>query len=246
MATTQNWLLLRGLVRERRHWGAFPDQLAAATGGEVRTLDLPGVGTERGRPAPWTLDATVDDLRGRFPESGRGWGLFAPSLGGMLALRWAERHPADFARIVVCNTSARDLAAPWQRFSPRAIATAITGVLRRDIGAREAATLRLIANTEAAWAMAPTFAALATEAPIGPSVLVRQLVAAAFARTPPRLSVPVLVLCAEGDRLCRPIASRRLAARLGAPIAVHPTAGHDLPLDAPSWVIAQLLAPAPG
>jgi pimeloyl-ACP methyl ester carboxylesterase len=238
VVAVRNWLLLRGLVREARHWAGFAEQLAAATGGEVRTLDLPGVGTERDRPSPWSIDGIVDDLRARFPE--RGWGVFAPSLGGMIAMRWAERRPGDFSRVVVCNTSARDLAWPWERFSPLAIRTALRGVMTSDPAARESGTLRLVANTEAAWAMVPRFAAFAADAPVGRGVLLRQLWAASRSRAPHRLEVPVLVLASEGDRLCSPLASRRLADRLGAPLFLHPSAGHDLPLDDPAWVIERL------
>lgn len=236
-----NWLLLRGLVRERRHWGDFPERLAARTGAEVRTIDLPGVGTERHRPTPTSIAAIVDDLRARFPE--RGWGLMAPSLGGMIALRWAEVYPEDFARVVVCNTSARDLAGPFQRFSPVAVWTALSGVFTRDRVARERRILALVSNTGAP--QAETFARYAIEAPIPPRVLVRQLWAASRARAPQSLRVPLLVLASDGDRLCSPVASRRLAQRLDAPIMVHPTAGHDLPLDDPEWVIERMVEGAP-
>ena len=82
MAPHPHWLLLRGLVRERRHWGDFPAELAAHTGAEVLALDLPGVGTERDRPSPTRIPEIVDDLRARFaPVRGAGpWAIFAPSL----------------------------------------------------------------------------------------------------------------------------------------------------------------------
>lgn len=237
-----NWLLLRGLVREQRHWADFPEQLTAATGARVQLLDLPGVGTERHRPTPMTIAAIVDDLRARFGRPDGEWALFAPSLGGMLALRWAEVDPAAFRTVVVCNTSARDLAGPFARFSGLALRTALRGVFMRDLVAREASVLRLVSNTPAGQAMAPRFAALAQERPIGAGVLLRQLIAGAGARAPRApLRVPLTVLASDGDQLCAPVASRRLAARLRAPLHVHPTAGHDLPLDAPEWVIARMV-----
>ena len=238
-----NWLLLRGLVREKRHWGDFPERLARATGGEVLTLDLPGVGTERDRPSPTTMEGIVADLRERFGKPEGEWGLFAPSLGGMIALKWGEVAPDDFCRIMVCNTSARDLAGPFQRFSPLALWTALRGVLGRDLEARERSVLALVANTPQALAMAPTFARFAAELPVGRAVLLRQLLAGARARAPLHFAVPLTVLASNGDRLCSPIASRRLAARLGAPLHVHPTAGHDLPLDDAEWVIARMCEP---
>ncbi len=237
------WLLLRGLVRERRHWGDFPERLAAA-GGDVLTLDLPGVGTERGRPSPTSIAAIVADLRARWlAERGAGgdpWRLFAPSLGGMIALAWAEAHPDDFAGVAVCNTSARDLAGVLDRFSPAAIRT-VARALAAGGEAREAHILGLVSNTPHGRAHAPRFASFAAEAPVGTDVLARQLWAASRATAPRALATPLLVLCSDGDRLCHPRASRALAERLGAPLAAHPEAGHDLPLDDPDWVVARLV-----
>lgn len=235
-----SWLLLRGLVRERRHWGDFPAHLAAHTGHPVHTLDLPGVGTERGRASPTTIAGIVEDIRERWlPLRTPDARLFAPSLGGMIAMAWAEAHPDDFAGVAVCNTSASDLAGPLDRFSPAALGTVMRGLWKRG-AAREAEVLALVANTEAGRGQADRFASYSAESPIGTDVLVRQLMAATRARAPAALRTPLLVLCSEGDRLCHPKASRALAERLGAPICVHPDAGHDLPLDAPDWVIEQL------
>lgn len=238
-----HWLLLRGLVRERRHWLDFPQRLAARTGGEVLCLDLPGVGTEAHRKAPLTIGENVADLRRRFHEQRQEgeWRLLGPSLGGMIALSWAAQHPEDFQQVAVSNTSARDLARPLERFRPVALKTVVTGLLSRDRVERERRVLRLTSNHPKGPDHAAIFATLSQESPIGPNVLLRQLVAASGIRAPTALSIPLLVLCSEGDRLCSPEASRRLAERLGARLAVHPDAGHDLPLDAPEWVMDRLM-----
>ncbi len=49
------WLLLRGLGREKRHWGSFPEALERKLGARVLALDLPGFGTENARPSPATV-----------------------------------------------------------------------------------------------------------------------------------------------------------------------------------------------
>ena len=41
-------------------------------------------------------------------------------MGGMVALDWAARHPADFDRVVVLNSSTANLAWPWERMRPGA------------------------------------------------------------------------------------------------------------------------------
>ncbi len=43
--TQPTWILLRGLMREQRHWGDFPATLARALpGASIVTPDLPGNG----------------------------------------------------------------------------------------------------------------------------------------------------------------------------------------------------------
>ncbi|MSP54260.1 MAG: alpha/beta hydrolase [Myxococcales bacterium] len=244
---TLGWLLLRGLVRERRHWGSFPERLAESTRGPVLSLDLPGVGTERDRPSPSSIAGVVADLRDRFiAERGEGaWGILAPSFGGMIAMAWAKAHPQDFAHVAVCNTSTKDLGSTFQRFSPEALRTLLaalpSALLGADPEAREARILGLVCNTPHGRAQAAEFAGFAREVPIGVDVLVRQLWAASQTNAPASLSIPVTVMCSEGDRLCSPAISRALAARLGAALHVHPDAGHDLPLDDPDWVIARIV-----
>lgn len=240
----RHWLLLRGLIRETRHWNGFDRALEARLdGGRALCIDLPGVGAQRSGPCPASIAGMVDDLRARFlplRESGD-WGLFAASLGGMIALDWGARYPEDFVRIAVSNTSARDLSSLTERLSPFAMGVMRRAVFARDRVRREALILSLTSNTEAGRAMAPVFAGYADEAPVPPRVLVAQLAAAARSRAPERLVVPVQVLCSDGDKMVSSACSKRLAARYGADLRVHESAGHDLPLDDPAWVIEQLI-----
>lgn len=236
----RRWLLLRGLVREARHWGGFPAHLRAQ-GLEVLTPDLPGVGTERHRPSPWSVPAIVADLRARMPQDGVPTGLFAQSLGGMIALQWAATHPTDFTRVVVCNTSARDLSGLRDRLSWFARGIMLRAIAARGRLSRERLILSLVANSPGGRAHAEAFAALAAEAPIPFAVLVRQLVAAARQSAPPRVEAPLLVLGSRGDRMVSVDCSRAVAQRYGAPLALHADAGHDLPLDDAAWVAEHLL-----
>jgi alpha-beta hydrolase superfamily lysophospholipase len=243
---SHGWVLLRGLVREKRHWLDFPDRLAAATGAEVLCLDLPGVGTERERVVPLTIDGLVDDLRARFLQHpGPRRALFGVSLGGMIALRWAERHPEDFVRVAVCNTSAADVGGTFERISPYALRQMARAIAAWDPHVRETHVLRLISNTDRGHARAPEFAALRADAPVTMTTLVRQLWAASGARAPQQLQVPLTVLASEADRMVSHQNSVRLASRLGAPLHLHPSGGHDLALDDPDWIISKLLAGTP-
>lgn len=242
-----SWVLLRGLVREKRHWLDFPDRLAAATGRDVLCLDLPGVGTERERVVPLSTDGIVDDMRSRFLSSRPDgvWALFGVSLGGMIALRWAERHPEDFARVVVCNTSAADVGGTFERLSPYALGQMARAIAAWDHKAREAHVLRLISNTDRGHARVDEFAALRASSPVTFTTLVRQLWAASGARSPSSLQVPLTVLASSADRMVSHQNSVRLAQKLGAPLHLHPAGGHDLALDDPDWIISHLVSGAP-
>jgi pimeloyl-ACP methyl ester carboxylesterase len=71
--------------------------------------------------------------------------------------------------------------------------------------------------------------------------VIRQLAAAARYQAPAGAPLmPVLLLAGAGDRLVSPRCSEALARQWSAPLAVHPTAGHDLPLDDGAWVAGQV------
>ena len=53
-------------------------------------------------------------------------------------------------------------------------------------------------------------------------------------------SVPCLILSSECDALVHPKSSEELAKAWNVSHSVHPTAGHDLSLDDPMWVIQQI------
>ena len=88
-----DWLMLRGMAREQRHWGRFPEALRASLGGDrLHCLDLPGTGTEHARGTPASIRGIKDDVRARWlqlkAQQPGPWGLIAISLGGMVAMRW--------------------------------------------------------------------------------------------------------------------------------------------------------------
>jgi pimeloyl-ACP methyl ester carboxylesterase len=236
-----NWLLLRGLAREQRHWGEFPAVLARTRAGDrVHCLDLVGAGTECERDVPLSVPAIAEDLRARWlplrDAHPGAWGLFGVSLGGMIALAWCAAHDDDFARLVVANSSARDLAEPWQRMSVGVFAGLLRSMREKDPVSRErhvlTMTTRLLDGIDA---LATEWAGYAMERPMRRANAVRQILAAARFRSPPRVRTPVLVIAGGADRLADPACSKAIAAKYGAPIEIHPAAGHDIGTDAPEW-----------
>jgi pimeloyl-ACP methyl ester carboxylesterase/alpha-ketoglutarate-dependent taurine dioxygenase len=243
-----DWLFLRGLSREQRHWGAFPD-VFCATNPEARVhcLDLPGTGTEVHRASPATVRAIVSDVRARFlalrEQHAGPWGLFGMSLGGMIAMQWCADHPRDFERVVLANTSASDVGQVWDRMRPRAIATTLRALASRDPVARERLILSMVTQRGRDLdEVARAWADIHAQSPVSRATVVRQLRAATLFRAPDRLDLPVLVVAGARDALANPACARALAERFGVPLEVHPEAGHELALDAPEWLAERIAA----
>jgi len=247
------WLLLRGLVREQRHWLDFPAVFAARVRGADGApaapllLDLPGFGTENAAPVPATVAGFVDDLRARLRRvvaADEPCGIFGVSLGGMVALEWMARHPRDFVAGVVVNSSLADLSPPWHRMRlgswPRVVVAPLL-----PTRARERMLLGMTRHQGDLARDAERYAAIAAATPPRRASAAAQLRAALRMRCPARLDVPALVLTSKGDRLVSWHCSERIAARLALPLRVHDgrgaaAAGHDLPLDDPRWVCTRI------
>lgn len=243
-----DWLFLRGLSREQRHWGSFPEVFRARLpGARVHCLDLPGTGTEVSRASPLSVRGIMEDVRRRYLAL-RGahpgpWGLLGMSLGGMVSMAWAADHPGDFSRVVLANTSAADVGRPWDRMSPEAIATTLRVMLARDPVERERRVLgmvtRRLGDREA---VARAWAEIHRTSPVSRETVARQLFAATRFRAPARLGVPALVVIGAGDALASPACGQALGDRFGARIEVHPDGGHELALDAPEWLADRIAA----
>ncbi|MGW4243101.1 alpha/beta fold hydrolase [Nocardia sp. NPDC004722] len=243
-----NWLLLRGLTRDQRHWGEFPRQLSEALGTRVETIDPPGFGTEHARPSPRSIPEIVDDIRARFDGGGERWSVLGISLGGMMAMNWCARYPRDFERCVVVNTSGPALFR-LREFNWGVVPVFAGRALRTDL-AHESAVLGLTANSPALDldSLARTWAQYQADARPLPASILGQLMAAATFRLPRQIPIPLLILASRADRLAPYQMSERLAERYCAPLRLHEAAGHDLPLDDAAWVcdnVDEWLTPAP-
>ena len=87
----------------------------------------------------------------------------------------------------------------------------------------------------------PLWQTLRMERPVSRPNALRQLLAAARFQGPQRKPVtPTLVLASEQDQLVSAECSKILATQWQSALRLHPSAGHDLPLDDGPWVAAQV------
>ena len=209
----------------------------------MHALDLPGSGVRHREPCPASVPAIAQACRAHAPP-GDPVVLVAMSLGAMVALEWCRAWPRSVAGCVLINTSAGGHSPFWDRLRPGNYLRVLRLLALPGAPlARERAILAMTSSAPArhAWAP-PAWAAIARQRPMERADAARQLLAAARYRAPP---VPpearMLLLASCGDRLVSPDCSARLARAWDRPIAWHPSAGHDLPLDDPEWVVETLV-----
>ncbi len=243
-ASKHKLFFLRGLVREAGHWSGFLERFAAAFPEcEAIPLDLPGNGARFREKSPLTVAEMTAALREKFLIlRGSKNHLFALSLGAMVGLEWLQRWPDDFRSAVLLNTSLRGLSPFYHRLRPCNYPRILKMLLSRNPDFVERNILEMTSNKQNKnIELAKEWARISLARPVSPSNAFRQLVAAAR-YCPPREkpSVPILLLNGGGDRLVNPACSQAIAYHWGSEqvtLKVHPTAGHDLTLDEPEWVI---------
>ena len=242
------WVLLRGLMRDARHWMDFPDHLRAVfPEAKLVPVDLPGNGTQAALTSPTRVPLMTEHARRWLRAAGHPppYRLLAVSLGGMVAADWAARYPGEIAGLALVNTSFRPLSPFWQRLQPRAW-TMIPAMALGRLSPREVET-RVLGLTTGMHPekRLPGLLDRWTQWQSSPGVARRsalnQLLAAARFRLPARPpGVPMLVLNGAADALVGAACSTNLAMAWQAEAATHPTAGHDLTLDDPAWVAQTL------
>ena len=246
MSSDATWVLLRGLTRESGHWGDFPDRLRERfPGNDVITLDLPGNGEWHRLPSPMRIDLMSAWCQVLLRERGVAppYALLAMSMGAMVAVDWTRRDPDAIAGCVLINTSLRPFS-PWtRRLRPANHATLLRlALLTRDDVVRERTILQLTsAHPERHAAALDEWIHLRRARPVSRVNALRQLWAAARYQAPLQPSTtPTLLLASARDTLVDMRCSQELARRWQTKIALHPDAGHDLPLDDGAWVVEQV------
>lgn len=246
MATSKNWILLRGLARGVGHWGSFVTTLKSRFPNDnFELIDIPGNGLRCHEKSPTSIPEYVKDMRERseFVRNKESFRLFAVSLGGMITVEWMRQFPHEVEKaFVVCTSS-----ASTSSFHERLLAENYGKVLRmvtskRDAAEWERTILNMIVNDhERRSAEMAQMIQFSKDHPVKLVNVARQLLAASRYRFPEQAPGNIKVIGSYGDRLVSPTCSLKIAERWGTTAVMHSWAGHDLPLDDPQWLIEQLL-----
>lgn len=208
-------VLLHGWALHGGMWGPWLDRLAGQA--RLHVFDLPGHGRSHWSAPTLDLGGLAHAVFAHIP---RGAAVLGWSLGGMLALELARRHPRHLRALILVATTPRFLAGPdWEHGMQPAVLDGFTSELARDYrrtvqnflalqtrGDEHAhETLRMLRARLASHGE-PDLRALAAGLEILRDADLRDAL--------PRLAVPALVIAGEHDRLTPPAAGRELAAQL--------------------------------
>ncbi|TPQ41400.1 MULTISPECIES: alpha/beta fold hydrolase [Cupriavidus] len=238
-----DWVFLRGLTRESRHWGALTTRWQAAGLGAPLLVDLPGNGTLWHEESPATVPGFVASVRQSLRQAGqqRPVRVLAMSLGAMVAAEWARRQPEEVAALVLINTSMRPFSTITERLQPANWPGLLrmAGVWGNRVYCEATIHRMTCARVDTQDADLEAWKQIATSAPVSRRAALRQLLAAARYRTESMAPCPTtLLIASEADRLVNPVCSAQLAQAWSVPLLRHPWAGHDLPHDDPDWLCA--------
>lgn len=246
MSAAPTWVLLRGLMRDARHWGAFPNLLRAALpDAQLCLLDLPGNGLRHREQSPASVPAMAEWVRAELLRQGvkPPYRVFAMSLGAMVTVAWADAHPQEIERAVLANTSLKPISPFYRRLQPAAWPLLLRMALGKPT-AREAeeGIWQLTSNhRDQTGAVLEDWTSWRLSHHVSRTNALRQLLAAMRFNAPSRPpQTQLLLLTGAQDRLVDTRCSQALATAWQCQIAVHPTAGHDLPLDDAAWVTQQM------
>jgi pimeloyl-ACP methyl ester carboxylesterase len=239
--SAQNWVLIRGLVRSRYHWGDFAETLKKHLRAEqVICVELPGNGELFRQPSPSDIDEAVTALRAQLPAGLSSYALFGISLGGMLATRWAQSHADEVQRLVLVNSSS-PLSPFYERLNPRHYAGILRTLLQRDALRGEEFIMRITSNRPDKWT--PRLSELVefqAQHPVSWQNFIRQLGLTSqidFTNAP---KCEKLILTSSADQLVDHRCSLMIAKQWQCPVKIHNWAGHDLALDDAEWILNEL------
>ena len=245
------WVLLRGLGRDSRHWGTFIDVFQQRIGNDkLVMLDTLGNGRYADQQSPINISQYTEHCRQQLSEKtalvlaneeGR-IHIVALSLGGMIALDWAQRYPEEVKSLTLINSSVANLT-PWNRRLKFLSLIKLLKVLLIDNSEKsiEQMILTLTSNQQQPHPMLTQWTDYRIASTTTLGNLLRQLVAAARFRVETPLLISPLIICSRSDNLVAYRASKDLYNAIGGQIIIHSWAGHDIPLDDPIWLIKNIV-----
>ena len=236
MMDSEHFVLIRGLLREARHWGEFTgglqQQFPCAM---ISTPDVPGNGWLHQATSPETIAEMTEALRLQI-NTNQPIRLIALSMGGMIAMDWMTRYPDEVEAAILINTSARPLSPFYHRLR-WTVYPQVIQMIFHSAAQKEADILSLTSNRHSHdRKLLESWQQWQQQNPVSTASARNQFLAAAKFSVTDKPQQPILVVTSRADRLVDYHCSLKLAETWQTGYVQHDTAGHDLPLDEPEWL----------
>lgn len=239
------WIWIRGLARSSQHWGDFKNVfLSRHPDAEIEFIDLPGNGVHYLETSPLSIPDYVKFVRekSQFVREKKPFHILAMSLGAMVAVSWAQKYPDEIKQLFLVTTSSRAHCSFYERLRWGVWPSLFRLPFIKNSLTRESLVLSLVSNKkENIQKYATSFAKYSEQHPISLRNFVHQILAASSFKFPDAPPVPCHLIGTKGDRFVNCSCTLNLARDWKIPAAIHPTAGHDLPLDEPEWLSQQII-----
>lgn len=245
------WLLLRGLGRCRHHWGDFGQKFQQAIGDDkIIYLDILGNGDMHSQYSCTNIQDNTENLRSRLAQlfiksnaalSVPKLNFVSISMGAMIATDWASRYPSEVESLHIINTSDSGSSPFYRRLRFENYPKLIRLLTKTDDAEIfEKGILEITTNN---FSERELWHKKFAQVPITQRKnWLRQIIAASsysFPKQAPNCRTQIIV--SETDRLVSSTCSQSIAKMWQLPLTTHPTAGHDLPLEASQWLIEKIL-----
>ena len=242
--SSNNWIFLRGLSRGNIHWGHFQKTFKRLNPtAEMEFLELPGNGLLNKESSPVNPNEVVEYLRQNsvFCQKNLPIHICGISLGGMIALKWAELYPQNLESVTIINSSLKQLSPFYHRLIPNNYGKIGMALCHSNTSEQEKIILSITSNEFSnTKKFLSLFADFAGEHKISKLNFAKQLVLATNIKIGTLPDIQLNIISSKQDRLVRSSCSDKIFGYLGGKQYIHPTAGHDLPLDDSEW-LSQIL-----
>ncbi|GAB1620681.1 alpha/beta hydrolase [Agarivorans albus] len=238
-------VLVRGLIREKRHWGQFRELLQQAFPERtIVSFNVPGNGHLYRLKSADSICQMRQSLRIQLRLQNVNIDcidIVAISLGGMLAVDWANKFSDEVNSLVLINSSNAAFSPFYRRLNWRIYPSLLSAICTQSTVSRQRKILALTTNfPQQHQQVLCSWVSWAKQYPVSLENAYLQLKAAAAFKAPNKPNQAMLILNSHRDKLVDCSCSEQLAKRWQADFKQHPTAGHDLPLDAPLWTVKQI------
>jgi alpha-beta hydrolase superfamily lysophospholipase len=207
-------------------------------------LEIPGNGELFNLQTPTDAKTVIEHLRNKskFIQAKKKVRLCGISLGGMISLKWLEMYPDEVEYVFAVNSSLHELSKFHNRLNAKLYPKIISMLLSNNPEKQQRFILEVSSNEPVNYdKYEKSFSDFAKRCPVSLKSFVSQLLLAKEIRIKKVDHTKATIIYSENDRLVDQSCSKAIAEKFNLKLLCHKTAGHDLPLDAPHWLMEHIL-----